>query len=263
MTKPAVILFLLLMSLTTFGQPAGQLVLISSSGVENLNSKALPALQKKYLDKIYFSSVTAPNELINGKEYVPYFFRSGTNPLLYANINRSSTLFFRDMMFKNLSLQYDTYRDEVIYSDKARMVSGRYPQIALNRDNIKGFNLYFDFDSLIFRHFSFPSKDADRMKDGFYEVVYDGKSQFLIRHRSTIYNKEGVDKYAYAPEKYILSGDAWVKISSKNSLMKIFSGHEKEMSAMLHKSKIKVPRATKGQIAEILNYYDSSYKQEK
>jgi hypothetical protein len=164
------------------------------------------------------------------------------------------------MQFKNLALQYDTYLDEVIYTDNSRIIDGRCLQIALNRDIIKGFNLYFDNDSLIFRYFNFPEKDAEKMKDGFYEVAYEGKTMFLIRHRSSIYNKEGLDKYEYSPEKYILSGDKWFKITSQKSFLRIFGDREKEMSDILHKSKIRVPNATKEQIAQILRSYDSPDK---
>lgn len=257
MTKPAVLLFLILMSVEASGQTAGSIKLTSTGTIQTLDAQSLYSLQKSYLEKIYFSSVTTPNELINGKEYLPYFWRSGTNPLLLVNRNRTATLFFRDMQIKNLSLQYDTFRDEVIYTDNTRTVNGQLAQIALNKYNIKGFNLYFDYDSIVFRYFSFTSKDADKMKNGFYEVAYDGKSLFLIKHRSTVYNKEGLDKYAYSPERYIFSGNAWVKISSGKSLMKIFGDRKKEMSSMLNKSKIKIHSASKGQIAEILKYYDS------
>jgi hypothetical protein len=257
MTKRAVFLFFILASIKLSGQSAGYLGSVYPASYENINISSLSRLQKNYLEKIYFESVTAPNELINGKEYLPYYYRSGTNPLLFVNMNRKATLLIRDMQFKNLTLQYDTYLDDVIYSDFSKMVNGGFPQIALNRDIVKGFNLYFDYDSLIFRYFSFPAKYADRMNDGFYEVAYDGKTQFLIKHRSTIYNKEGLDKYAYSPEKYIFSGDAWVKITSKKSFLKIFGEREKEINGVVHKLKVKVPGATKSQIAEILKYYDS------
>jgi hypothetical protein len=258
MTKTALILLFIFASLKTSAQSAGPLRLTSSSNFENISTTDLYRLQKGYLEKIYFNSVTAPNELINGKEYQPYYYKSGTNPLLNFKSNRTATLFFRDMQFKNLSLHYDTYLDEVIYTDNNRIVDGRCPQIALNRDIIKGFNLYFDNDSLIFRYFQFPEKDAEKMKNGFYEVAYDGKTTFLIRHRSTLYNKEGLDKYEYSPERYILSGDKWFKITSQKSFLKIFGNREQEISDILHKSKVRVPKAAKAQLVQILRNYDSS-----
>jgi hypothetical protein len=260
MIKSAVIFLFLIGSIQISAQTAGSLKTTSSSNDKDLSTADLFMLQNRYLEKIYYSSVTAPNELINGKEYLPYYWQSGTNPLLFFNRNRTATLFFRNMEIRNLTLQYDTYLDEVIYTDNTRTVNGQLARIALNRDNIKGFDLYFDYDTIRFRYLKFPAESAGRMKDGFYEVAYDGKSTFLIRHRSTLYNKEGRDKYGYSPEKYVLSGDTWVKITSKNSLMKIFGDREKEMSAIVHRSKIKVPRASKEQIAEILRYYDSPEK---
>ncbi len=260
MNKAGVFFLSVLVSVQIAAQPAGLLKPASSFGNKDLNVQSLFHLQKNYLEKIYFSSVTSINELINGREYLPYYWRSGTNPLLFVNRNRTSTLFFRDMEIRGLSLQYDTYLDVVIYTDNSRIVNGQLARIALNRDNIKGFNLYFDYDSLNFRLFRFPAKYSDKMKDGFYEVAYDGRSQFLIKHRSALYNKEGLDKYAYTPENYVLSGDSWIKISSKKSLMKVFGDRGSEMNAVIHKSKIRVPKASKGQIVELLKYFDATDK---
>jgi hypothetical protein len=257
MNKPTVFFLSIIVSIQISAQPSGLFKLTSSSNVQDLNIPGLFLLQNNYLEKIYYSSVTAPNELINGKEYLPYYWRSGTNPLLFVNRNRTATLFFQYMEIKNLSLQYDTYLDEVIYTDNTRTVNGQLARIALNKYNLKGFNLYFDYDSIMFRYFRFPAEYSEKMKDGFYEVAYDGRSQFLIKHRSTLYNKEGLDKYGYSPEKYIFSGDAWIKVGSRKSFMKVFGAREKEMSEMLHKSKIRIQRAGKGQIAEILKYFDS------
>jgi len=258
MVKSSLIFILLVVSIELSAQSVST-IKNNSTNTSVLNSD-LPQLQTRYLEKIYFTSVTATNELINGREYLPYYWRSGTNPLLFVNRNRTSTLFFRDMEIRNLSLQYDTYLDVVVYTDNTRTVNGQLARIALNRDNIKGFNLYFDYDSLKFRLFRFSAKYSDKMKDGFYEVAYDGRSQFLIKHRSSLYNKEGLDKYDYAPENYIFSGDSWVKISSKKSLMKVFGSKEKEMSAAIRNSKIKVQKASKGQLVELLKYFDNSDK---
>jgi len=260
MTKPALFLLLLLTSLNLSGQSAISGKISSNNDDGNQFFASLIRQQKNYLEGLYYKSVTVPNELINGKEYIPYFFKSGTNPLLRVNMTRKAILFFREMQFKNIYLQYDTYRDEVIITDYSRTTDGRYAQIALNRDNIKGFNLYFDYDSLLFRYFNFPSEYSEKMKDGFYEVCYEGKFTFLVRHRSTVYNKEGVDKYEYKPEKYIFNGSEWARVTTNGSFLRLFGKQEKEISTLMHKSKIKVQRATSSQIAEILRYYDTLEK---
>jgi len=135
MVKSSLIFILLVVSIELSAQSVST-IKNNSTNTSVLNSD-LPQLQTRYLEKIYFTSVTATNELINGREYLPYYWRSGTNPLLFVNRNRTSTLFFRDMEIRNLSLQYDTYLDVVVYTDNTRTVNGQLARIALNRDNIK------------------------------------------------------------------------------------------------------------------------------
>jgi hypothetical protein len=262
MIRTALLFLVFIVSINLSGQStAGFSRSGASSGEENRNFTSLVKLQKNFLESFYFKSVTVPSELINGREYMPYFFRSGTNPQLYQAMPRTGTLFTKDMQFKNLQLMYDTYLDEVIYPDNSRMVDGRYPQIALNRDNIRGFNLYFQYDSLIFRYFKFPAEYAGVMTDGFYEVAYEGKFLFLVKHRSKLYNKEGIDKYSYSPEKYIYNGTVWARISSAKSFLKLFGNREKEVSAFLRKSKVKIQKGTRDQVKDVLKYVESSETQ--
>ena len=59
----------------------------------------------------------------------------------------------RSRRYNNLILQYDTFLDEVVYTDTSRTMNYRFPEIALNKDIVEGFNLYFEDDSLHFQIF--------------------------------------------------------------------------------------------------------------
>ncbi len=258
MFKPVAVFLFFLIPVILSAQKAGYEDFFSKRGAEQLSTRQLAVLQKEYLDKLYMGSVTVPNELINGREYFPYFYRSGTNPLLFADKSRTSTLFFRDMKFSNISLNYDTFLDVLVFTDNSKLVNGHYPQIALNNDNIRGFNLYFGYDSLSFKYLRFNGEKGSRMKDGFYELAYDGKIKFLIKHKSTVYNKEGLDKYAYSPDKYIMYGDSYFRITSNHSLQKGLGERSKEMAQLMKKKGVNIRKATKDQISDLLKTFDES-----
>jgi hypothetical protein len=228
---------------------------LNSSGVKN--NQSLTERQIEYIQKSYSEKVEAPKEFINGKEYESYYIRSKSKPLLYPDKKRTATLITRTRRYNNLTLQYDTFLDEVVYTDPGRTINFRFPQIALNKDILDGFNLYFDDDSLIFRYCREPECSKFNLKEGFYEIAYTGKSRLFIKHTSSFYVREGLNEYKYRAEKYVSSGDRFFLVKSKGDLLKILGNKSAEMKKYLHMTRIRIRQADKSQFVEILKYYDS------
>jgi hypothetical protein len=213
--------------------------------------------QMEYILSEYSARVETPKEFINGKEYEPYYLRSKSKPVLMHDIKRTATLFTKTRKYSNLSLQYDTFLDEVIYTDTSRTINFRFPQIALNKDIVEGFNLYFDTDSMIFKYFAAPECTKVDLAEGFYEIGYTGESKYVIRHTSSFYVREGLNEYKYTPENYISVGDKYFRIKSRGSLLKLFGDKSDEMKRYLHMSRIRIKQADKSQFTNILKFYDS------
>jgi hypothetical protein len=227
------------------------------------NEIQLAALQTDYLNKLYYKVIATPNDIINGKECLPYSFRSETTPLFYSREKLNATLNVNNRLYKNVKLQYDTYLDELIYTDTSRIINNEFPRIDLNKDIIEGFSVNIYGVITNFRHLRFHENEGSKMTDGFYEIAYEGATQFIIRHRSTLYNKQGMNEYKYSPERYILLENKYNKIVNNRNLIQLLSYHSQEVKNYLHKSQIRVKKAGKDQIVEVLKYYDSLNASEK
>jgi hypothetical protein len=225
--------------------------------ISTLNSR-----QTEYIKRLYSDGVEAPKELINGKEYESYYTRSVIKPLLFSGKERSASIITNTRRYNNLTLQYDTFLDEVIYTDTSRTINFIFPQIALNKDIINGFNLYFKDDSLIFRYFRLPECTAKNLKEGFYEVAYEGISKYIIKHESSFYVREGLNNYKYSPKNFISSGEAFYKIKSRKSLLSLFGENSRRVKEYMHSSGIRIKKADKDQFISILRFYDSLLKSE-
>jgi hypothetical protein len=256
-TKSRLILLLLFVTFPIQGQNSKLLNINSLNGSNDVNISSLIDHQIQYLKSSYYAKIEVPNEIINGKEYESYYRRSQSKPLLFPNKKRTATLFTRTRQYKKLYLQYDTFHDEVIYTDESRILNDRFPQISLNKDIADGFNLYFDDDSLIFKYFRLPECNKLNLKEGFYEIGYQGRSRLVIKHRSTFYQREGLNEYKYDPEYYVSTGDVFSKIKSRKSLIKLFGERSGVMKKYLHESRIRMRQADRNQFADILKHYDS------
>lgn len=254
----SIFLFLFLMfSFSSNGQN-GNLTIINNSGDSgNINRNSISDSQTDFIKSSYFEKIEAPKELINGKEYEPYYTRSNIIPLLFSGKTRTASIITNTRRYNNLTLQYDTFLDEVVYTDISRTINYRFPQIALNKDILTGFNLYFEDDSLIFKYFRLPECIEKNLKEGFYEAVYEGKNKYVIKHVSYAYERAGLSEYKYAPINYISDGDNFYEIENKKKLLRLFGKKSNEIKEFLHLSGIRIRKANKYQIISVLKFYDS------
>jgi hypothetical protein len=248
---------LLLVTLTLNGQNSNLLNVKSTNGQQNINVSSLIDQQTEYLKSTYSKKIGTANEIVNGKEYVSYYIRSVHKPLLFPKKKRTASLFTSSRKYNNLDLQYDTFQDEVIFTDTTKTINYSFPQIALNKDIVDGFSLYFEDDSMHFKYLRMPECAARNLKEGFYEVVYQEKSQYYIKHLSTYFVREGMNEYEYSPENYISTGGSFYKITGMGSLLKLFGEKSGEIKKYLHVSRIRIRQAGKGEYISILKYYDS------
>ena len=249
--------FLLVVTFQVSGQNSKLLNNNSLNSSDNSSLATFTDSQIQYIKNSYFSKIEVPNELINGKEYESYYWRSTSKPLLFPGKKRTATLYTRTRQYKNISLEYDTFHDEVIYTDKSRTLDDRFPQIALNKDITYGFNLYFDDDSMIFRYLRLPEFGKLNLKEGFYEIAYQGNSEFFIKHKSSFYQKDGLNEYKYYHEYYISTGGKFFKIKNRISLLKLFGDKASIMKKFMHESRIRMRQAGRNQLADILKHYDN------
>lgn len=227
------------------------------NGSGNINIRALIDSQTEYLKSSYSEKMEATNEIVNGKEYVSYYVQSQQKPLLFLKKKRTATLFTSSRRYKNLDLQYDTFLDEVIFTDTTKTINYSFPKIALNKDIVEGFSLYFEDDSMHFKYLSMPQCSERNLNEGFYEIAYQGKSQYYIKHVSNYFMREGMHEYQYSPENYISTGGKFFKVTGKGSLLKLFGVHSGEVKKFLHMARIRIRQADKNQFVSILKFYDS------
>ena len=214
----------------------------------------------KDLDSLYVVESGSERSFICGREYRGYYFRSENKPVLFFNRKGTASLVYKGRTYHNLVLQYDTYLDQVIY-----MVYNNWDasQVSLDSDKISRFDLFFDRDTLTFRYISeelFPSFNLDQ---GFYEVVYDGKCKYIIRHGSTHYMRNGVDEYGYQPTGYVKIDGGFIKITSRKQFVNLFGSKSKEIKQFISSNGIRIGRADKVQITGILRFYESLQVNEK
>jgi hypothetical protein len=221
------------------------------------------SLSSADIKNLYLAAVSRRIEFLNGKEFVPYFYRSKTTPLMFSGTPFHATLYFNRRVYNNITLQYDTFLDEAVFTDTSRIFHSELPRVTLNKNLIEGFNFILNGQRYNFRYLRFPSVSAGSPADGYFEVVYEGPSKFIIKHRSIVYLKDAIDEYKYSDQKYILSGNEFRKISNLKEFLALFGDKSQVVRDYIQNERIRFRKADKTQISAILQYYDNLTQQGK
>jgi hypothetical protein len=253
MRRISTLVFISLLTCTLSAQES----LSSANLYGRIDYKDVLGYQAEYLNKFYGQNVYKIDELVNGKEYVPYYFRPDFRPLLFIDRRHESSLTIKGRRYDSLDLDYDTFKDELIYSDYTKFIDYKVFSICLNKDLIDGFTFYFGPDSLAFKYFT-PERDLNfSLPEGFYEEVYNRKSKFIIKHRSYLEIKDGLEEYSYSPLYFIMINGSYSKITNKRMFLKLFDDKSDEIKKFMRTRRINIEKAGKNEISFVLKYYDS------
>jgi len=230
---------------------------VSISGTFN-RFDTLQEKQTKYLQGLYESVLhLSSNEILNGREYDLYFFLKITNPLIPTKPYPLGSIIIRGKNFNKVMLQYDTFKDLVVYYDPLNLINNAIVPIVINRHIINEFNLVASGDSMKFKYLEASDNLKEKFPGGFYEIGYDGNCRFIIKHRSIIVIREGRQIYKYMPLRYFVNNGNYYKIKGRRSLLKVLSDKRSEVKKFIRSSTIPVRFAKKEEMVRIAKFYDS------
>lgn len=252
MIKDAFLFILWFCSLTVVGQNTVPVKTNNGNDVYSVIEKN----QIVNLYKFYSDRIESSYELISGREYSPYFSQSKLKPLLFIDKQHLSSITLKGRIYNDIPLNYDTYTDEMIYVDSIHHLAYRPYGMILNKDNIEYFDFYYVDDTISFRYLSKEANPGFDLQNGFYEVVYEEDSKYLIKHRSSAYERDLVVEYFYTPVSYINVGKGFSKIRSTGQFVRLFGDRSGDIRKYIKKSGIKMRSANKKQVMSILMFYD-------
>jgi hypothetical protein len=252
MLRNLIFVFLLLNSLTLNAQKQFQIITGTGKDVDMSFEKD----QKNKLFQLYLLKCESSPDLISGRVFYPYYSRSESKPILYYGKKHSSLITSKGRTYKDFTLNYDTFRDQVICGPFVFEADNAF-DLELSKEYIDGFQLCFTDDTISFRYLRKGEISNFNLDEGFFEVVYDGKSKYLIKHKSTEYISNSISEYEYAPVGYINTGNGFSKITKSKQFLKLFGTRSAEVKRFIKYSGIRIHRLNKTQIVSVLKFYDN------
>lgn len=204
----------------------------------------------------FYKAIGEESRLYNGHEHPPYDPQIKNSALFPydAKTWAPGDINYDDVVYRNVPMMYDAYKDAVIV-----LLYNKFSMLSLLSDRVHDFT---------FSNHRFIRLDADQISDnqlglttGFYEQLYAGKIEVLAKRSKTIQTTVNTtaapETYFYEKNDYYMKkGDAYYKIGSKGSVLKLLKDKKSELQKYIKQNNINYGDNPEDAMAKIASYYD-------
>ena len=203
---------------------------------------------------LFYATVGKQSPLYNGAEY--YFY----DPLIKGNAYFSEinaftpgSVFYDGNLYTGVPMLYDIYSDKVVV-----LLYNHFSKFSLVKEKVRS----FDFLDHHFVNINADTLAANTIiKSGYYDELYGGKSQVLVKRSKNIQVSVGggsASESYFNPTKdyYLRKNNVYYSISGQGSMLSIFKDKRKEIQQYLKANQIKFRKDPEEAMVKIASYYD-------
>jgi hypothetical protein len=201
--------------------------------------------------KIYTRSLGDQAAIYNGAQYrrYPHVIHNG-HPFFLADKLMKGTVNYDDLQYDDVNLLYDEVNDELITTD----VQGDN-LVQLYKRKVNAFT--------IGQHsFINVKPSANSPEAGYYRVLYNGRSQILVREKKSIQvktgrTKEETERSVFASTDYYLrTPKGYQKFNRLSSLLSLMGSHRKAVDDYIRKEKLRTRAEKENTFYRAAAFYD-------
>jgi hypothetical protein len=206
----------------------------------------------------FYKSISDQSRLYNGPEYnfydpiikgSPYF--NDINNFVPGGVE------YDGFAYKDVSMLYDLYKDVV-----AILLPNKVAKLILISERVQS----FDISGHHFIHIdaNMLSKPGS-VSTGFYDQLYSGRTEILVKRRKTIQNTSGISGsietyFSPATDIYVQKDGIYTSVGSQGSLLNVFKDKKKELKQYIKSNKINFRENQEQAMAMVASYYDQLTK---
>jgi len=205
--------------------------------------------------KLYNAALGNQSPLYTGPEYVFYGpLIKGSPYFLETNSFAAGAVFYDNVQYTGVPLLYDMYADKLV-----ALLYNNFSKYMLIKDRVKT----FDLNGHHFVHVVVDSTAAKKpaLKSGYYDELYNGKTEVLVKRRETIQTIAGgivSAETSFNPsiDYFLKKDDTYYGISGESSMLNVLKDHKKELQQYIKSTKLKFRKAPEEAMVTIATYYD-------
>ncbi len=201
---------------------------------------------------VYFNSLAEQSGIYRGVQYTgfPYKLSNG-HQYFETQFPVQGSVYYDGILYKDIPMWYDLVKNQVI----VQYVDG-FSEIKLHNELIDYFSIYD-------HHFVHLGRDKianSILSEGFYDLVYVGKTQVLVkRSKGTLKEVNTGIALTILKQKnevYLVNEGVYLPVKKQSSVLKALGSKQKEIQEFLKKSNVKFRKNPEDAIVRMVRYHD-------
>jgi hypothetical protein len=197
----------------------------------------------------YYKYTDKQARLYNGFLHIGYSHKIEGNAYYLDNTWKTGTVVYDGLSFPGTNMMYDIYKDELVIQHFHRLM------LTLHNEKIKEFS----WEGHRFIRHVRDSVEKGSPATGFYEELYNGKTNLLARRQklleeivTDVLEQKFISKNFY----YIKRDNAWYAVKTLKELRAILKEKSKEIRQHLRKNKIKYRKERERALILAVQHFD-------
>ena len=206
--------------------------------------------------EFYKSTLRRSEALYNGSKYYDQEYRTVKgHPNFESENPEFGRLIYDGQYYWNVEMLYNTCRDilVIVHFDER----GYYTELIPQQQKVTWFQLL----DQTFLRITPDTLSKTTIREGYYNLLYDGDSKVLAKHQKTIETRQSLySRQEFFKEKtrqFVKVNGFYYQIKGKRSLLKALAGKEKEIKVFLRMNKLKFTDYNTAGTIMAVQYFDS------
>lgn len=193
-------------------------------------------------------------KLFNGRAWKNIYYKIKGDQFLFTTDFIKGSVTIDNKEYRNLSLKYDIYNDELISINEHGIM------LQMNKEIVDNFSL--DYNDRLYNFKRIDSDTTGSMK-GFVNILYEGKSFLYVKYMKEILLLAVENKYDMFNQLirifFVKDGNVY-RINSRREFLLLMKDHKSEVRQFIRSNKIKLSRKVPESFKPVTEFYDKVRK---
>jgi hypothetical protein len=198
---------------------------------------------------LYAATILDQSRLFNGSDYIVYIPKNEEHPYYGSDDWNTGSIVYWDELYENESLLFDLSTDQVIVEhdrgNPVRLIPEKVQQFTI---------LGHTFVRLL-------KDDKNKISDGFYDQLYNGKSKVYARYskdyREALQAPNIIPSFDERVRYYVVKDGNFHVVKTKGSVLQVLSDRKSELKNFLRKNGIRYNDDREKAIVRLTEFYDT------
>jgi hypothetical protein len=204
---------------------------------------------KEKVVALYNATIQHQSRLYNGSDYIIYISKDEEHPYFGTDDWADGSIVYWEELYENVPLLYDLSSDQVIAEHE------RGSPIRLVQEKVQRFTILNHTFVRLLRD------EKNRISDGFYDQLYNGKTKVYAKHsrtyRETLEAPRIIPHFDEGVRYYLVKDGNFHIVKSKASVIQVLGDRKSEVKSFLRKNRVRFNDDREKAIVRIAEFYDT------